>query len=444
MNVDTDVKNGQTYYYAVVSYDHGLVDTSITGELVGLTPAECTSKIEADISGNIRVDINTAVATPRAPAAGYVNADTTQGEFIRQTIGTGEVEIDFLIPDSTRNGHTYRIEFGDTSYYHHLGTPFYQIYDITNGNNVAKTDTVWIDEKSISPLIDGFVVTIHNDETDLDFDRTGWEVGNTDYRWRVNLWSLFSNPDPTKNYNMNYPADFEFLFSDQIIDTAENILLKPDVPTKFSVYNSTEGKDADFMFLFDENQDSTLGANLPGKTLLESAIIWVPDPGPIHVRTSWRLFFETDSNMSQQNPPAPGDLFIIRTKKPFRTGDQITFEVRGPDLDLNKAKDDMNEIAVVPNPYVVAASWEAKSPYKFGRGERKLFFIHLPKQCTIRIYTLRGYLVDVIEHNGTIDDGQQEWNMLSKDGQEISYGVYIYHVDAPDVGEKIGKFAVIK
>ena len=27
---------------------------------------------------------------------------------------------------------------------------------------------------------------------------------------------------------------------------------------------------------------------------------------------------------------------------------------------------------------------------------------------------------------------------------DISYGIYIYHVDAPGVGEKIGKFAIIK
>ena len=104
----------------------------------------------------------------------------------------------------------------------------------------------------------------------------------------------------------------------------------------------------------------------------------------------------------------------------------------------------MDKIAVVPNPYVVAASWEEKSPFRFGRGERKLFFIHLPKQCKIRIYTLRGYLVDEIEHDSDIDDGEASWNMLNKDGQEIAYGIYIYHVEAPGIGEKIGKFAVIK
>ena len=35
-------------------------------------------------------------------------------------------------------------------------------------------------------------------------------------------------------------------------------------------------------------------------------------------------------------------------------------------------------------------------------------------------------------------------NMLSKDNLSIAYGVYILHVDAPGIGSKILKFAVIK
>jgi hypothetical protein len=34
--------------------------------------------------------------------------------------------------------------------------------------------------------------------------------------------------------------------------------------------------------------------------------------------------------------------------------------------------------------------------------------------------------------------------MLSKDQLDISYGVYVYHIDAGQLGTKIGKFAVIK
>jgi hypothetical protein len=43
-----------------------------------------------------------------------------------------------------------------------------------------------------------------------------------------------------------------------------------------------------------------------------------------------------------------------------------------------------------------------------------------------------------------MNDGSMEWNLVSKDGMDISFGVYIYHVDAPGIGTKIGKFAVIK
>jgi hypothetical protein len=43
-----------------------------------------------------------------------------------------------------------------------------------------------------------------------------------------------------------------------------------------------------------------------------------------------------------------------------------------------------------------------------------------------------------------MNDGTAEWDMLTKDNLSIAYGVYVYHVEAPSVGEKVGKFAVIK
>ena len=62
----------------------------------------------------------------------------------------------------------------------------------------------------------------------------------------------------------------------------------------------------------------------------------------------------------------------------------------------------------------------------------------------IRIYTIRGYLVDTIEYHGSADYGAVSWDLVSKDGMDIAYGIYIYHVEAPGIGEKIGRFAVIK
>ena len=70
--------------------------------------------------------------------------------------------------------------------------------------------------------------------------------------------------------------------------------------------------------------------------------------------------------------------------------------------------------------------------------------MHLPSECTINIYTISGKLVDTIEHSSTIADGQESWDLVSKDGMDIAFGVYVFHVDAPGIGEKIGKFAMIK
>jgi len=445
--VDTDVKNGQTYYYAVVSYDHGLTDVNTDGENVGITPSECTSRIEVDVAGNISIDINTAVVTPSAPGAGYIDAGLDE-DIIRETNGTGEFSIDFIRPDSVLDGHEYEIVFGDTSYFNDKGNPFYTINDITAGQDIQKTDTIWIDEFSQSPLVDGFTVSIINDAAEIDINKSAWLSGSTNYRWRVNLDKRFATS--SLNLNINYPADFDILFSDTIIDTAENRLgFPPITPTKFSIYNVTEQQQAHYQFLEYYEKDATLSPyyDTQNPDSIEGAMIWFDDPDPenvLHLKTSWRFYFEADPFAETAIPPADGDVFRIVTKKPFRDGDNIRFKVKGSSFNKQQAQKDMDDIAVVPNPYLAAASWEAKSPFRSGRGERRVYFINLPPKCTIRIFTLRGYLVNVIEHDTNVEVGQEPWNLLSKDGQEIAYGVYIFHVDAPGIGKKIGKFAIIK
>ena len=98
----------------------------------------------------------------------------------------------------------------------------------------------------------------------------------------------------------------------------------------------------------------------------------------------------------------------------------------------------------MPNPYIAAATWEERNPFPSGRGPRSIHFNHLPQKCTIRIFNVSGELVTTIEHESSMLDGTSEWNLLTRDNLPAAYGVYIYHVDAPGIGEKVGKFAVIK
>ena len=120
------------------------------------------------------------------------------------------------------------------------------------------------------------------------------------------------------------------------------------------------------------------------------------------------------------------------------------FTSKSSRVDKTVSKNQLDKIAVVPNPYIVAASWEPRHNYQSGRGPRKIDFINLPSVCSIKIFTISGYLVNTIEHNQVFENGTESWNLLSRDNLEIAYGVYLYHIDAPGIGETTGKFAVIK
>jgi hypothetical protein len=108
------------------------------------------------------------------------------------------------------------------------------------------------------------------------------------------------------------------------------------------------------------------------------------------------------------------------------------------------AKTDLDKIRVVPNPYVAAAKWEPRNTFTSGRGPREIHFIHLPSACTIRIFNVSGALVKKIEHQSSLIDGTEIWNVLSDENFEIAYGIYVYHIDAPGIGQKTGTFAIIK
>ena len=154
------------------------------------------------------------------------------------------------------------------------------------------------------------------------------------------------------------------------------------------------------------------------------------------------LFGVVDS--LQRNPQA-GDSLIIALNNPFLSHDVFEFKSISQGSDRERAKFELDNVKVVPNPYIVANSWEDWNPFSTGRGPRELHFTHLPPKCTIRIYSLSGQLVDIIEHNNPdMSNGTEIWDMQTKDQLEIAYGIYVYHIDAGDVGEKIGKFAVIK
>jgi hypothetical protein len=217
----------------------------------------------------------------------------------------------------------------------------------------------------------------------------------------------------------------------------------------FKVFNTLENKQLDFIFFendTDHGPDSAHGpgyfsAGRSGFDLLTDYIILLERDARDSLAITWSVNLGFDSLLTM---PKAGDTLTLVLSKLFRKEDVFEFTTTAQRVDRAAAKSDLEKIKVVPNPYVAAATWEEKNPYTSGRGPRAIHFNHLPQVCTIRIFTVSGELVTTLNHDAPMNDGTEEWNLLTRDNLSAAYGVYIYHVDAPGVGEKVGKFAIIK
>lgn len=77
----------------------------------------------------------------------------------------------------------------------------------------------------------------------------------------------------------------------------------------------------------------------------------------------------------------------------------------------------------------------------------KIEFRNLPRCInTVRIFTIAGDLVQVLHHDGRSGNGSLPWDLVSRNGQDITSGVYIFNVEPGDsrFPRTTGKFVVIR
>lgn len=109
----------------------------------------------------------------------------------------------------------------------------------------------------------------------------------------------------------------------------------------------------------------------------------------------------------------------------------------------------LDDIYVVPNPATTESmgAWTL-SPNNDDPTGIKVEFRNLPSdRGTIRIFTLAGDLVEEIAFDGRTGTGTVKWDLVSRNGQDVTSGVYLYSVET-DFNQaferKIGKFVVIR
>ncbi len=153
-------------------------------------------------------------------------------------------------------------------------------------------------------------------------------------------------------------------------------------------------------------------------------------------------FIDTDLDGINDNPWYPvypwdeGDELILYTNSWYEDGDAWLADLSVLGKPHKITTSDLNEVSVVPNPYIVHSAFNETSD------ERRILFSHLPTECRIQIFTVSGERLKSIVHSDPYD-GNEFWNLRTENNQEIAPGLYIYVVES---GSKkhVGKFAVVR
>lgn len=140
-------------------------------------------------------------------------------------------------------------------------------------------------------------------------------------------------------------------------------------------------------------------------------------------------------------------------------GDQYTFSTTANSQITAKSelKKSLKNVLIVPNPYL------GRSSYQASLFDKVIKFTNLPATCTIKIFTVSGDLVATLNHNSGSDNDRantnplsqtsvataretsvERWDLRNPGGKYVASGMYVALVEAPGIGKRTLKFAVIQ
>ena len=470
MFMGEDGTNGITYFYAVTAYDYG-------SAIDNIPPTETPIRIQRRPDGSIQTGPNVVEVVPSAPVAGYVGAELNELALVQGSTNS-EIFYSIIDPREIKDGHRYRITFedtlilGTTTIPDTLTTKNFTLVDITDSDTLLTRSEAFRDTEEF-PLFDdkdrpiGFDLTFVNEDfVAVNRSRTGWN--------RDEIFPLSVEPYTAPGFKgLRNPADYRIKVVGEgegqstELEVRRRVTL-PSRPTNVQVVRVLpDGSEVPVDYAFwdltpvgEADQFATTPASFSaeadqGET--DFIIVYEPkvgDDGGDPVIT-WRfgLQFAVEDRVN----PVVGDTAEFVLRKPLRSTDAFEFVAAEPVVDEERARNALDNIRVVPNPYVATNRFEPLNPFTTGRGPRVLKFINLPPQATVRIFTVSGRLVRTLRREeGTNETGADgvsvsdlmngtlEWDLESSDNLTVAYGVYLFHVEAPGIGEKTGTFAIIK
>ena len=375
----------------------------------------------------------------------------------------GAVYAEAVIQDDV-NGHEYSVDFFDNGNY-------WRLRDLTTNTLVMDSlfqqtnkDEIMVEGSSVDvwnfPIVSGVSVKVLNVTDILDTavsslnEAETWLVGDPDspfnesavYDNGINLVKIEKPSLSTYTKDKYFPVRLEvdtttiatgyrYAGSFAIYRAEEQVPIKaydmsnPDQPRQLNVTFNSQPTKPNLIFdgtqqvmimnsdyaaqgAYSTNPDSAFRAQAYIILQLKSRIDSVANPQAFHI------------DITPNYPNSDVDVFT------FSTGGLVR------ELTQQERKDALENVKVVPNPY-----W-AYSQYETSYDAARLKFIHLDRQATIRIFNLAGQLIRTIVKND--DTNETYWDLRNESGLKVASGMYIAHIEVPNVGQKVIKFAVIQ
>jgi len=397
-----------------------------------------------------------------------------------------------VIDPSQLTGHTYEVNFNadDT----------WNLIDVTEGDTVLKNQTNQQDNNAYN-VVDGMMVKVTGPAPGIkqviEVDPAGamvdngvsivdWSLGSTGYIISNRASSdahapVFNQPPYTSDFDR-----FGYWGKDEIeIDFTEesvawqyltDVTLEEKVP--FALYRhdfETGEKERLFVAIYDEGLvDSTAAQGVGvwdttgvdgifGSPAYEYVYGYVSADGPYDPANESEYLSvdnitEPPSNTGWGDDGNPlvyplvtaiqfvdyggnglplGNRIIFRTNKPNSSNDVFNFTAPSAPVSSDSLLSvDLDRINVVPNPY-----------YGYHSGEMNIFnrwvqFTNLPEKCTVRIFDLAGNQIRRLEKNDP-ENTFLKWDLKNEYELPVASGIYVFHVEVPGVGNKVGKVAIM-
>ncbi|MCP4570540.1 MAG: T9SS type A sorting domain-containing protein [FCB group bacterium] len=409
--IDSNLVNGMEYWYSVVAYDTGTPDLSIdTLENNRLTPETA---------------INTIRVIPRDDPLGYY---TPQASIEHSYTGDFEASGDginvYIVDDLSATGDEYRVGFTEDCF-----QCYWHLINTTTGDTLLADQDQFGGDYGAFPIVEGLQVVAEYHREPADIYQSEFAIEGDSAATPLFVQQFSSAAGCSEHFRNDIEIRFTGAGSvayDYFYFYYDDLDVTIDVP--FEVWNTSTNTQVG-CWIVDWYGDGEWTQTDEDYIILTN---FDYDDGDL-IRDSFRDYLTWLMAFESTLSPIAGDVLTVEAAGIYSPEDQFDFSSNK--VVASTAGANLDQIRVVPNPYMGNASWE------YSEGERQIQFVNLPDNCTIRIFTLAGELLRTIDHNnGT---GAENWNMLSESGRGIAAGVYLYHIESP-YGEHTDKFAVIK